>query len=93
MRSPVWRQIVADVLEVPVVTVNTGEEGAAFGSAILAAVGIGAFGTIEDACDRVVRENSVTRPERSYRRQYALFRKLYPAAHELVDRPIKKRAR
>jgi xylulokinase len=85
MRNALWRQIVADVLEVPVITVNTGEEGAAFGSTILAAVGVGAFGSIEEACDRVVRETSVTRPERSYREAYARFRRLWPAARSLAE--------
>jgi len=88
MRSALWRQIVADILEIPVVTANTGEEGAAFGSAILAAVGAGAFSSIEEACDRVVRETSVTRPGRSYRAEYERFRRLYPAARSLVDEGV-----
>ena len=84
MKSPVWRQIVADVLGVPVISVNTSEEGAAYGSAILAAVGIGAFGSVEEACDAVVHETEVTQPERCYDEQYSRYRKLYPAAKELV---------
>ena len=54
MKSPVWRQIIADVLGIPVVTVNTSDEGAAYGSAILAGVGIGAFKSVEAACDALV---------------------------------------
>ncbi|HXX93014.1 MAG TPA: xylulokinase [Planctomycetota bacterium] len=84
MKSPVWRQIIADVLGIPVVTVNTSDEGAAFGSAILAAVGVGAFRSVEEATDRIVQETSVTRPGRSYDREYARFRKLYPAAKSLT---------
>lgn len=84
MKSPVWRQIIADVLGIPVTTVNTSEEGAAYGSALLAAVGVGAFRTLEEATDRVVRETSVTRPRRSYDREYERYRKLYPAARSLV---------
>ncbi|MFN3486844.1 MAG: FGGY-family carbohydrate kinase, partial [Planctomycetota bacterium] len=84
MKSPVWRQIIADVLGIPVTTVNTSEEGAAYGSALLAAVGVGAFRTLEEATDRVVRETSVTRPKRSYDREYERYRKLYPAARSLV---------
>lgn len=84
MKSPVWRQIIADVLGIPVITVNTSDEGAAYGSAILAAVGVGAFKSIEEATDRVVKETSVTLPKRAYDAEYARFRKLYPAAKSLA---------
>ncbi len=84
MKSPVWRQIIADVLGIPVVAVNTSEEGAAYGSAILAAVGAGGFRSVEEAADRVVKETSVIRPKRSYDREYARYRKLYPAAKSLA---------
>ncbi len=84
MKNPVWRQIIADVLGLPVITVNTSDEGAAYGSAILAAVGVGAFRSVEEATDKLVRETSVTRPKRSYDEQYARYRKLYPAARSLV---------
>lgn len=84
MKSLAWRQIIADVLAIPVITVSTSDEGAAYGSAILAAVGAGAFPSVEKACDRVVRETSVTRPRRSYDAEYARYRKLYPAAKSLA---------
>ncbi len=84
MKNPVWRQIIADVLGIPVVTVSTSEEGAAYGSAILAGVGVGAFKSVEEATDRLVRETSVTKPQRSYDGPYAKYRKLYPAAQSLA---------
>jgi xylulokinase len=84
MKSPVWRQIIADVLGIPVITVNTSDEGAAYGSAILAGVGVGAFKSVEAACDRLVQETSVTKPRRDYDQAYARYRKLYPAARSLV---------
>jgi xylulokinase len=84
MKSPVWRQIIADVLGIPVITVNTSDEGAAYGSAILAGVGVGAFKTVEAATDALVKETSVTKPGRSYDREYARYRKLYPAAKSLA---------
>jgi xylulokinase len=84
MKSPVWRQIIADVLGIPVVTVSTSDEGAAYGSAILAGVGVGAFRSVEEATDRLVQETSVTKPQRSYDEAYARYRKLYPAAQSLV---------
>jgi xylulokinase len=84
MKSQAWRQIIADVLGIPVITVNTSDEGAAFGSAILAGVGAGAFKSVEAATDRLVKETSVTKPKRSYDEAYARYRKLYPAARSLV---------
>ena len=84
MKSPVWRQIIADVLGIPVLTVNTSDEGAAYGSAILAAVGVGAFKSVEAATDAIVKQTSVTKPKRSYDKDYARYRKLYPAAKSLA---------
>jgi xylulokinase len=86
MKNPAWRQIVADVLGVPVVTVSTSDEGAAYGSAILAAVGTGAFRSVEAACDRLVRQTGVTKPRRNYDAAYARYRKLHPAAQSLAER-------
>jgi xylulokinase len=77
MKSALWRQIIADVLQLDVVTVNTSDEGAAFGSAILAAAGAGG-GSIEEICDSVVRETSRTRPRRTY--DSARYKKGYAAA-------------
>jgi len=86
MKNAAWRQIVADILGVPVVTVNTSDEGAAYGSAILAAVGVGGFRSVEQACDRLVRETGITKPRRSYDAEYARFKKLHPAAKSLAGR-------
>src|SRR5271166_6944153 len=53
-RSPLWRQIQADVYahEVEIVAA---EEGAAYGAAILAGTGIGAWSSVEQACESIVR--------------------------------------
>ena len=53
-RSPLWRQIQADVYGRAVDTVQA-DEGAAYGAAILAAVGIGLWPTVDAACDALVR--------------------------------------
>ena len=53
-RSPLWRQIQADVFGRKVVTINS-EEGAAYGVALLAAVGAGEFKNIEEACAATIR--------------------------------------
>ena len=53
-RSPFWRQIQADVFGQKVSTINA-EEGAAYGVALLAAVGAGAFKDVVEACDATIR--------------------------------------
>lgn len=48
-RSLLWRQILADILGSPLVTTNS-TEGAAYGAALLAAVGAGVFPDVANAC-------------------------------------------
>jgi xylulokinase len=83
-KSPLWRQIVADVLDVPVVTVGTAE-GAAFGAAVLAAVGAGWFASVADAETTLVSSAERTEPRRpdDYAAAYATYRSLYPALQPL----------
>jgi xylulokinase len=67
-RSPLWRQIQADVFGQKVLTINA-EQGPAYGVALLAAVGAGAFQDVEEACAatiRVVRETPVQRRAAAY---------------------------
>ena len=76
-RSPLWRQIIADVLRVPILAVKN-TEGAATGAAILAGIGVGLWADIGDACRRVVRLGSEARVgEPAYDKAYGRFRELY----------------
>ena len=59
--SPLWRQILADVLGAEIATVST-TEGAAYGAALLAAVGAGWFPTVEAATDALVTSTTVAAP-------------------------------
>jgi len=87
-RSPLWRQIQADVYGHEVRTVAA-EEGAAYGAALLAGVGAGAWRSVDSACDAVVQISSITEPEaeaaRVLNRQYQKFCRLYPALRSLQD--------
>jgi xylulokinase len=79
--SPLWRQILADVLDAEIATVNT-TEGAAFGAAILAAVGVGWFSSVEAATESLVRPTVVAAPGADvamYREAHETYRALYPA--------------
>jgi xylulokinase len=80
-RSARWRQILADVLATPIVTMPS-TEGAAQGAAILAAVGVGWFPTVERASTASVSIGEVVEPggdRGRYAEQYARYRDLYPA--------------
>src|SRR5205814_9783948 len=81
-RSAWWRQLMADVFDVEVLTVNT-SEGAAYGAALLAATGTGAFESIRDACDAVIRPTTRVRPRPkvvdAYRALRPTFARLYAA--------------
>ncbi len=81
-RSALWRQILADVFDTELVTVNT-TEGAAYGAALLAGVGAGLWRDVESACDLAIQVSGETHPVEAqasiYRRVYPLYRKLYPA--------------
>ncbi len=80
-RSSLWRQILADVLQAEMVTINTAE-GAAFGAALLAAVGVGEFTSLPAACQQVIQvtgRTEVGEETAVYDHAYTLYRQLYPA--------------
>ena len=81
MRSGLWRQILADVLEAEIAVVGT-EEGAAYGASLLAAVGTGWFDTIDQAAGKVIEVKPVATPSSAgevYDAAHARFADLYPA--------------
>jgi xylulokinase len=79
-RSPLWRQIQADMFGRKVVTINT-EEGPAYGVALLAAVGGGEFKDVREACAatiRVVQQTPSRRPvKKVYDRAFPVYQQLY----------------
>lgn len=84
-RSAVWRQIFTDIMGIPLYTINT-TEGAAFGAAILASVGVGAFPDVPTACHAMIRRVDTTQPDpqgvETYQRLYPTYQGLYPALKE-----------
>ena len=87
-RSPLWRQIQADVYHQAVEIVEA-EEGAAYGAAILAGVGCGIWASVDAACDAVVRVTERVEPNPEIvpvmNRQYTAFRKIYPALRDIMQ--------
>ena len=79
--SPLWRQILADVLDAEIATVDT-TEGAAYGAGLLAAVGAGWFPSVEAATSALVHATpvAVTGPDAAtYAERHTVYRELYPA--------------
>ena len=88
-RSPLWRQIQADVYNTELVTIDIAE-GPAFGAAILAGVGTGVYDSVESASDAIVKITSSTYPipvnVKIYEEFYQIYRDLYPALKPQFDR-------
>jgi len=87
-RSRLWRQIQADIYGREVATVEA-EEGAAFGVAMLAGVGVGVWNSVDAACAAVVRTRDVIQPDQEAKellaRQYQSYRAIYPALRSLMS--------
>jgi xylulokinase len=87
-RSSLWRQIQADVYGRAVEIVEA-EEGAAYGAALLAGVGVGVWKTVEDACREAVRVRLSVEPNREtsdvMQRQYRMYRRIYPALRAIRE--------
>jgi xylulokinase len=89
LASRTWRQILADVLQAELVTTST-TEGAAFGAAVLAAVGSGWFGDVAAASEALVRTTPAATPGPSaaaYAAAHETYRRLYPALAPTFHRP------
>jgi xylulokinase len=87
-KSTLWQQILADVLDQTLVTVNT-TEGAAYGAALLAGVGADAWPTVPAACKATVKivDRTTPQPEHvtAYDALYPQYRALYPALKPTFD--------
>jgi xylulokinase len=79
VKSPLWQQILASVLEAELITVEV-VEGAAYGAALLAGVGAGVWSDVPTACKEVVKLKEITQP---IERQVMVYRDTYPLYYEL----------
>lgn len=78
-KSALWKQIFADVMDQPACTINA-EQGPAFGVALLAAVAMGHYSSIEEACKATIEVVSKTQPKKPASRHYD---KLFPIYQSL----------
>ena len=79
-KSPIWRQMLADMYGCSVKTLAV-EEGPALGVAILAGVGAGIFKDVPSACHKFIKSGSTCQPIASeqafYEKGHILYKKLY----------------
>jgi xylulokinase len=85
-RSPLWRQIQADVYGHSIEILHA-EEGAAYGAALLAGVGSGTWSSVDEACAQCVRVSKQIEPNpetaAAMNRQYEDYRRIYPALRDI----------
>ena len=87
-KSPLWRKIVANIMNIRL-EIQENDEGPALGGAILAAVGCGVFKDVKEAADKIVKVVEVVEPEQElvdkYEEKYSKFKKLYPMVKDLYN--------
>ena len=86
MKSPLWRKIFANVLDITL-TIPETEQGPGYGGAILAAVACGEYSSVQEACDKLIRTTGEVKPDpelaADYDKRYQTFHKLYPALKDI----------
>ena len=81
--SSLWRQIIADVMGKPLYFTGV-EESASFGSMILAAVHLGIYSSIEEACEQLVHTKTVNQPNLELHNKYAALFEVYGKIYRLL---------
>ena len=80
-KSPLWRKIFANVLNLPLDIPQT-EEGPGYGGAMLAMVGCGLFADVKACADALVTVRETVQPDPEiaarYEKRYQYFKQIYP---------------
>ena len=87
-KSPLWKKMIANILNLKVDVIES-EEGPALGGAMLAAVACGEYESVEDAASKIVKIIDTVEPEpelvAKYEERYQQFKEIYPACKPLFD--------
>lgn len=87
-KSPLWRKMIANILNMKV-ELPESEEGPALGAAMLAAVACGEYPTVEAMAEKIVRVAATVEPEpelvRKYDERYQKFKEIYPACKRVFE--------
>ncbi len=85
-KSPLWKKMIANIMNLKVDVIES-EEGPALGGAMLAAVGCGEYPDVETIAEKLVKVVDTVEPEdelvAKYEEKYQKFKKIYPAVKEL----------
>ncbi len=85
-KSPLWRKMIANILNLKVDVIES-EEGPALGGAMLAAVACGEYSSVEEAAARIVKVVDTVEPDpvlvEKYEKRYHQFKEIYPACKPL----------
>ena len=85
-KSPLWKKMVANIMNLKVDVIES-EEGPALGGAMLAAVGCGEYASVKEAADKIVKVVETVEPDSEltakYEKQYQKFRQIYPTVKTL----------
>lgn len=88
-KSPLWKKMIANILNVKVDVIES-EEGPAMGGAILAAVACGEYADVKEAADKIVKVVDTVEPEPAlvskYEARYQQFKEIYPACKAVFDK-------
>ena len=87
-KSPLWRKILANVLNLKV-DILAVEEGPALGGAMLAAVGCGLYSSVEEIAEKIVKIKETVEPDPKiaalYDQKYNIFKHIYPSVKGLFQ--------
>ena len=88
-KSPLWKKMIANILNLKVDVIES-EEGPAMGGAMLAAVACGEYGSVEEIAAKVVKIVDTVEPDpelvAKYEARYAQFKEIYPACKPLFEK-------
>ena len=88
-KSPLWKKMIANILNLKVDVIES-EEGPAMGGAMLAAVANGEFASVEEAAAKIVKIVDMVEPEpelvAKYEERYQQFKQIYPTVKALFPK-------
>ena len=87
-KSPLWKKMIANILNLKVDVIES-EEGPAMGGAMLAAVACGEYASVEEIAEKFVKVTGTVEPDpelvAKYEDRYQKFRQIYPACRPLFE--------
>lgn len=91
-KSPLWRQMQADVFNQDICTINA-SEGPAFGVAILAGVGAGVYSSVTEACEATIKVKSTQKPNMEAHEKYNGYYEIYKNLYKSLKNDFKSLAK